>query len=126
MAALSPGWQKWYDRLDQFPKVGGLTVFAIFCFFATGVIVGLGSLWALYHNQFIAPEYTHALDVWTDKLLWLAGIATGGIIGKRATTKADVIAAATSAGITNPDPDGQPPKTPTPPATKPATDLSGA
>jgi hypothetical protein len=123
MGALSPTWQKWYDRIDQFPKVGALVIFSIFCFFTTGAVIAWASLWMLVHDTKPDHEFINALDIWLDKVLWLSGIATTGVIGKRATTKADVIAASAAASppVTDRDPDAS---VPSPKSATPPTDLS--
>lgn len=87
--------------LDAWPWTKTLAALAAIFFVVTGATLGWVTWYYLAHPaQRIDPEAARLLDVWLGHVVVFSGVSLAGVVGKRLSTKPDVIRAETERAAT--------------------------
>lgn len=83
----------WRDWINEFPSIKSVALFCVLGWIVSAIIIAAAGLWGYYTNHEPAAGIIKVLEIWLDSLNWLTAAAVFGVVGKRATEKADVVRA---------------------------------
>ena len=83
----------WRDWINEFPSIKSVAFFCVVAWIMTALIIATAGLWGYIFEHEPAEGILGVLDRWLDALNWLTAAAVFGVVGKRATEKADVVRA---------------------------------
>lgn len=83
----------WRDWINEFPSIKSVAFFCVIAWITSAVIIAIAGLWGYFTAHEPAAGIIRVLEIWLDALNWLTAAAVFGVVGKRATEKADVVRA---------------------------------
>lgn len=83
----------WRDWINEFPSIKSVALFCVIAWIITGSLIGGANLWGYLTAHEPTTGVIRVLEIWLDALNWLTAAAVFGVVGKRATEKADVVRA---------------------------------
>lgn len=83
----------WRDWINEFPSIKSVALFCFGSWVVTALLIGCLGAWGYLTDHEPKAGIIKVLEIWLDALNWLTAAAVFGVVGKRATEKADVIRA---------------------------------